>query len=1517
MDTEQPIKVIDRSYLLTQLKNLKSDVLDDAYATAEQGKKADTALQATDIVNKVDKEEGKDLSTNDFTNDYKDRMDKLTDDYIMELVVQALELINANNNKVYAAQSSELLTNWKFNLLRTDSTGTFDTAVAATDYDASSWDSVVVPHDWSIHKDFNSSAQCGYEGGYLDGGDAWYRTTFTVSRDSSDCPIFLYFDGVYMESDVYVNGQKVGLNKFGYNPFYFDITNYIQDGENTLAVAVMNHQPSSRWYSGSGIFRNVAVITAKTASVALSGIDVVTPNISTQYSSNVDTVVYYTINSPKSQTVTLKAEILDGSGNVVGTNSSTFIANGTASSSITVQVNAPKLFGIYQPNLYYARLVVEDSNSKKYSKQVKFGYRWYSFTTEGFYLNGNKVFLRGVCQHHDLGCLGGISNKSGYERQIRILKSFGVNAIRITHNPASTEFLDACDEAGILVIEEFWDAFQAKETYDFARYLDTYLEPVVTYVVERDRNCPSLIMWSVGNEIARTSTSWTSAQCVSIVQRTKTAIRALDKEARPVTMGEDSPTSTLATAMADELDVLGINYNMSSYTTAFSSLSKPKWGSETTSAFETRGVYNTDSSAYTCTSYDTYSASWGCTHHAGLQNYTSFSNCAGFFVWTGFDYIGEPTPYYNSYPSRSSYFGIVDLCGFPKDSYYLYQSQWTTTPMVHILPHWDESDDLSSSSRTVNIYSNCPTVKLYLNNTLVSTLTSKTDLMFSTTVTYTQGTLVANAYNGAGTLVAQDVIYTSQGTATQFKMIPDKTTVNKDSTDLVFVEIDMLDANGVFVPTAANEITFSVEGGKILGADNGDPTDVSAPLSSNVRKAFSGKALCVVKPDTTEGDLILTATADGIVTNSVKITKGDETVLAEETTEEFIDAENATIYTYGGEVVACTGITLDKTEISINSAAAQQITATVTPSNTTNAIVWSSDNTSVAKVSKNGLVTPISSGTATIKATCGSYSATCTVTVDVSSISHTVTFNGTYCSIDNLTSTVMYGGTYTGTITADSGYTLQSVTVTMNGVDVTSSVLINNSALNIRNINGDIVITAIATNAVVCTALSIASTLSQIAVGYGSPLTVTVTPTSAASQLSFSSSSDSCAKVVQVNDEYRIMGLTAGTATITATCGSQTATADITVIEIPSGTEPSELNSSPSPLSDVEVDASGDAKVQLGTSDSATQFYITAGSYNGDTLISDDITITGTTLTLLGYYPKIWSTTTTASSVSFTYSGSTAGHRSITVNASGLEKKFPFDVGTLSCTGITLDRQTATVTSADDNVTLSVTVTPFDTTDDITWTSDNTSIKCVNGTIVALDNGTATITATCGSMTATCTVTVTGIVADTTLVAKNIVSDGSTKTTIYEGDWSTSKTLYVELTTDQIAGNTENIVSFGNNIGSWSGTHCHMYYPMSGSTTTIGCAAGSSSLSTTNNTITNDNNLLRIAYSKNGIYVNGTSMSSSNLSAFLSASLSTITVGSQEGATRYNGVYNEVRVFDTAYSTTELANITTNGYSAS
>ena len=1226
------------------------------------------------------------------------------------------------------------LNSWKFNLISaTANTAYSSTAEAAASYDDASWRTVSVPHDWSVELDFNASSPATYEGGYLDGGDAWYRTTVSVDKQPGRRYV-LCFDGVYMESTVYVNGQQVHKNYYGYNPFAVDATEQMVSGVNTIAVFVRNEQPSSRWYSGSGMIRPVELVTLLDDQIRMENIRVTTPKLDSDLTNGETVVAFDAVNKTGAEaSATFTVDLYDPDGAKVGTaDASAVIAAGeTQNVSATVTYRSPKLWHIsdaqqrdliengksvsasgnpltcenalagkplgalhvygkstqngvplptapvpiisagdggtvtvtvsdgannsqtlqtpnalcgipvvssgnytdengqqwvcdevdlargvrvqrvakfkltssmnwtkagnnvdryfctfakintagvlcthfsaaingetvggiatsngttigfaytekgtttvddfkafldanevyiyvplaisvktalsaaeisaykalttYAPttvisasgvsgmaasyqqsilpsnapaalltaspaNLYEAQISAKVGNRVQRSKRVTYGYRSIRFDKDtGFYLNGVHTKLKGVCVHHDGGCIGAAENRSAIERQVDILTNMGCNAIRLTHNPFGAEYLDVCQRKGVLLVEELFDGWtKSKKQKDFGRYFTDHYSEVVTSTIHRDWNNPAVIMWSLGNEVRTNLTlgDYSSREIVNVCTMVNNAVKALDAT-RPTTMGNNAPGGNLSALMAI-VDVVGINYNSNNQTYQ---TDRPIYGSETTSALSSRGVYATDSANMAYPSYDNKAVSWGNTAAETVNAYLNNARSCGHFVWTGFDYIGEPTEW-NKYPAKSSYFGIVDTCGFPKDIYYMYQSMWDSRPMIHILPHWTHE----SGNVDVWLYSNCASVELFLNGKSLGkkTLSQRgTKNQYAYTVAYAAGTLVANGYDASGNLIAQDIQYTA-GTPAKLALSSDKTAVNTASDDLVYITCDVLDKNGTLCPNADNSVTFTVVGGTIIGTDNGHGANVEK-LSGSTHSAFSGKCLCVVKHDGASGAMKITATANGLTAGTISVTKGETTIAATAPAASFVDATNPPrrdtseptepaptisaisadkttaalneeitftmtvknttsirVYIDGsvnryiydvtdgtmtyklsftdagsgtrtvafepcrGDVVGAktagmvitlanpaTAVTLSAESLNLEVGGTANLTATVTPENSTDTLVWSVSPSGIVSIS-GGSVSALAAGNATITATAGSASATCAVVV--------------------------------------------------------------------------------------------------------------------------------------------------------------------------------------------------------------------------------------------------------------------------------------------------------------------------------------------------------------------------------------------------------------------------------------------------------------------------------------------------------------------------------------------------------
>lgn len=966
--------------------------------------------------------------------------------------------------------STVSLTAWKFNLIAaTANTGYSSTAEAAPSYNDASWRTVSVPHDWSVELDFNASSPATYEGGYLDGGDAWYRTTVNVDKQRGQRYV-LCFDGVYMESTVYVNRQQVHKNYYGYNPFAVDVTEQLVSGTNTIAVFVRNEQPSSRWYSGSGLIRPVEMLTLLDDQIRMENIRVTTPKLDSDLTNGETNVEFDAVNRTGAEaSAAFTVDLYAPDGAKVGTaNASATLAAGAMQHiSVTVSLANPTLWGIGAGNLYEAQVSAKVGNRVQKSRRVTYGYRAIRFDKDtGFFLNGVHTKLKGVCIHHDGGCIGAAENRSAIERQVDILTEMGCNAIRLTHNPYGAAYLDVCQRKGILLVEELFDGWShVKKQKDFGRYFADHYADVVTSTIYRDWNNPAVIMWSLGNEVTTnlTSSEYSSDELASVCTLVSSAVKALDTT-RPTTLGNNRPGGNLAALMA-LVDVVGINYNGNNQSYQ---PDRPIYGSETTSALSSRGVYATDSANMAYSSYDNKAVPWGNPAAETLNAYLNSTRSCGHFVWTGFDYIGEPTEW-NKYPAKSSYFGIVDTCGFPKDIYYMYQALWTDKPMMHILPHWTHE----SGNIEVWLYSNCASVELFLNGTSLGkkTLSQRgTKNQYAYTVAYAAGTLVANGYDASGQLVAQDIQYTSAAPA-KLALSGDKTAVSTSSDDLLYVTCDVVDKNGTLCPTAANKVTFAVTGGTIVGTDNGHGANVEK-LSGSSHSAFSGKCLCVVKHDGTSGKMTITATADGLTAATLEVVKGGTTIKAAAPAASFVDAanppmrdvsapdadvptisavsvnkttatlneeitftltvKNATrirVYIDGsvnrymdgvtdgtmtyklaftdlgsgtrtvafepckGDVtgamtaakvitltIPATDLVLSASTLSLEQGDTVALTATVTPANSTDAVVWSSSPSGIVRIS-GGTVTALAIGSATITATAGSIVKTCAVTV--------------------------------------------------------------------------------------------------------------------------------------------------------------------------------------------------------------------------------------------------------------------------------------------------------------------------------------------------------------------------------------------------------------------------------------------------------------------------------------------------------------------------------------------------------
>lgn len=767
---------------------------------------------------------------------------------------------------------------WKFQL--GDQTG-----AEAVDFDDSSWRKLNVPHDWSIEGEFSETNPATPGGGALPGGIGWYRKSFKVPYEDLDGVVFIDFDGVYQNSEVWINGHSLGKRYYGYSSFRYELTPYLVGGDNVNVIAVKvdnSAQPNSRWYSGSGIYRNVWLkITGKTH-IGHWGTFVTTPEITDEHA-KVNIVTQIKDNLKTGQTLMLRTVIIDPAGLEIahGKMETDGGEDSIFSTTFDFDIPNPVLWNLDSPKMYTAVSKVFVNGGQVDSYVTPFGIRSFNFDADkGFFLNGKSVKINGVCNHHDLGCLGSAINKRALERQLEILKEMGCNAIRTSHNPPAPELLDLADQMGFIVMDEAFDMWKKpKNKLDYSQVWDEMHKKDLQDMIMRDRNHPSVMIWSIGNEILE---QWDSTG-MAIGKELARYIHELDTT-RPITSALNDPRPYNNIYKSGALDLVGYNYHQKSFEDFHKDFPNQKFiGAETVSALMTRGYYDMPSAEIrrwpvredwkgrkqnadnTCSSYDNVSAPWGSTHEETWKIIKKNNYLSGQFIWTGFDYLGEPTPYW--WPSRSSYFGIIDLAGFPKDVYYMYQSEWTSKDVLHVFPHWNWTE-----GQIVDIwaYSNAEEVELFLNGESLGVKKKQgDDLHLMWQVPFTPGTLKAISRTGGKEVLVQEI--KTAGAPAKLVVKADRTKINADGNDLSFLTIDVVDENGTIVPNADNLVKFELTGnGQIVGVDNGDPVSHES-FKAPQRKAFHGKCLVVVQAGQMAGNLKLTASSEGLPTTDVEI----------------------------------------------------------------------------------------------------------------------------------------------------------------------------------------------------------------------------------------------------------------------------------------------------------------------------------------------------------------------------------------------------------------------------------------------------------------------------------------------------------------------------------------------------------------------------------------------------------------------------------------------------------------------
>jgi beta-galactosidase len=802
---------------------------------------------------------------------------------ILNLVLLHFLFLNARSAVQETRQRLLMDSNWKF--VQADMK-----EAEKPKFDDTKWRTLNLPHDWSIEGEFKEDAITRGPGGYLPTGVGWYRKHFNIASVGKDQQFWIEFDGVYMNSDVWINGQHLGKHPYGYTSFYYDLTPFIKKGENIIAVRVDNSiQPNSRWYSGSGIYRHVWLNIAGPVHVAQWGTYITTPQVAASSATiSVRTTIenHFQVN----KNMVLRSVVKNESGKEITTVETPVLLTSSGKTDVEqiITVASPNLWSVDVPSLYTLQTFVLEGTKVNDTYSSTFGIRKIEFDKDkGFLLNGEHIKMNGVCLHHDAGCLGAAVPDQAWVRRLQLLKEMGCNAIRTSHNPPAPEFLDLCDRMGFLVMDEIFDEWVEKKGqigFGYHIYFGEWWKSDLLSMIWRDRNHPSVVIWSAGNEVPD-----------QVVETGSETMRKLaetfhkEDPTRPVTQANDriaagdGPAKLLFLELQD---IVGYNYvdRWNERRELYYSVDRhdhPDWkmiGTENVSVGGLRGQYSIAPDLSDKRPGRSRDYRLGMIQAEQLWKFTSVNDYViGDFMWTGIDYLGEA-----GWPNKNSSSGVIDLCGFPKDGYYLYQSQWTKKPMVHIFPHWNWAG-YEGKVIPVIAYSNCDTVELFLNGKSYGAKSyvfpqqghskswngyarpyiapTTSDLHLSWDVPYEPGTLkVVGKKNGK--IVTEEVRTTSKPAA--IRLSADRKNVNSDAHDIVNVKVEIVDENGLVVPTANNAIEFKVEGeGVLIGTDNGNPQD-KTQMKSKQRNAYNGLALAVVQSTEKNGNIRLTAVSQGL-----------------------------------------------------------------------------------------------------------------------------------------------------------------------------------------------------------------------------------------------------------------------------------------------------------------------------------------------------------------------------------------------------------------------------------------------------------------------------------------------------------------------------------------------------------------------------------------------------------------------------------------------------------------------------
>lgn len=839
--------------------------------------------------------------------------------YIKCLLIIALAIgifsCSSQNSKLIPPQKIDF--DWQFHL------GDVENG-ESPDLNTENWRTLDLPHDWSIEGEYSQDNGTDWQSGFLPVGIGWYRKTLDWNPEWKDKTVKINFEGIYLNSDVWINGNHLGHRPNGYVGFEYDLTDQLKKGKNVIAVKVDQSKPlTGRWYTGSGIYRHVWLKIQNPLHIQNQGVSFSASDVS-EKKSDFEVEVSVQNESKKDEKIQVIATLIDKNGLEIASLNSTLnsISNQSGNVKLKGEVSNPQRWSPGNPYLYKLKTSIKKGNKIIDENEIKVGFRKLEFSADfGFKLNGTVTKIKGVCDHHTAGSVGAAVPDDVWRYRLKLLKDMGCNAIRTSHNPFSPKFYDLCDELGIMVMNEFldgWDVEKADD--DYGLYFEEWWKTDGTDFIKRDRNHPSVIIWSIGNEV-RKPTREMQKQLVDL-------FHSLDLT-RPVTQGGHDPTRGMTGEdLPSQLDLKGFNGDgeeigvLENFHEKFPDI--PMICTEVPHTYQTRGVYRTQThwrrrdfpamwevknggkmgalanrvfpipnlaltevfpeegstqfykngkyypiennapwskNLYYQSSYD--NASVRSSARKAWQRTRDIPYVMGQFRWGSFDYLGET----NNWPSRFANFGVIDICGFPKDHFYLYQSMWTEKPMVHILPHWTHPGKEGVKIPVV-IYTNCDEVELFLNDKSLGKQKYE-DEQLVWMVPYETGSIKAVAKKG-GKIVAEDA-QTTAGEAAKIKLSPDKTLIFANRTDVVHVAVDITDEHGIFCPHAENAIEFKVSGpAKIIGIDNGDPIDLS-DYKTNVRRAFRGKVMLLIQSTDARGTISISAKSEKLKDSVVTI----------------------------------------------------------------------------------------------------------------------------------------------------------------------------------------------------------------------------------------------------------------------------------------------------------------------------------------------------------------------------------------------------------------------------------------------------------------------------------------------------------------------------------------------------------------------------------------------------------------------------------------------------------------------